>query len=63
MGHLNDARHVHVLLAGLKLLFAWGGATSRGLGWGQVEAEAWMDGELLKKPNVEEVKALCQSLS
>lgn len=35
-GFLADERHAHLLVAGLKMLFAWGGGSSRGLGWGSV---------------------------
>lgn len=59
-GSLNHPAHAHVLLAGLKLLFAWGGGASRGLGWGHVETTAWLDGEAFTL-NVEEVKTLCPS--
>jgi CRISPR/Cas system CSM-associated protein Csm3 (group 7 of RAMP superfamily) len=60
--HDGDAgvRHVHLLLAGLKLLFTWGGGSSRGLGWGSADARAWLGGEALTL-DVEEVKALCRS--
>jgi hypothetical protein len=59
-GIIHNSAHANVLLAGLKLLFAWGGGASRGLGWGNVEATAWLDGEAFTL-NVEEVKALCPS--
>lgn len=46
LGFVRDERHAHLLLAGLKLLFAWGGGASRGLGWGSVEElAATLDGE------------------
>jgi CRISPR/Cas system CSM-associated protein Csm3 (group 7 of RAMP superfamily) len=60
-GYVRQPGHLHLLLAGLKMLFAWGGATSRGLGWGQVDPIACLDGEVFKEPNIEEVKRLCQS--
>jgi CRISPR/Cas system CSM-associated protein Csm3 (group 7 of RAMP superfamily) len=58
-GQVSDAAHLHLLLAGLQLLFAWGGGASRGLGWGEVTAEAWLDGAKVEF-NKEEVKQLCQ---
>lgn len=60
-GYINKPAHAHLLLAGLKLLFAWGGATSRGLGWGEVEAQAWLNEQEAIKLDGEEVRALCQS--
>jgi len=60
-GHVRDVRHAHLLLASLKLLFSWGGGSSRGLGWGGAEVRgAWLEGEAVTL-NVEEVKALCPS--
>lgn len=68
-GHVDGMRggggdagvsHVQLLLAGLKLLFTWGGGSSRGLGWGVSDAHAWADGEAVAL-DVEEVKALCRS--
>jgi len=67
-GRISDERHVHLLFAGLRMLFAWGGGTSHGLGWGKVEATAHLgevevskfDKEALLRL-CEEVKALCQS--
>ncbi|MDQ3918621.1 MAG: RAMP superfamily CRISPR-associated protein [Acidobacteriota bacterium] len=65
-GHVGDERHAHLLLAGLKLLFSWGGGAGRGLGWGEVaglqggEVYALVDGRETTI-NVEEVKALCAS--
>lgn len=56
----EGVRHVHLLLAGMRLLFAWGGGASRGLGWGETEARAFVDGSDISL-NVEEVKALCRS--
>lgn len=58
-GYLSEAAHAHLLLAGLRLLFSWGGGASRGLGWGELKAEAMLDGNPFEL-NVEEVKALCQ---
>ena len=60
-GYLGDPRYLHLLLCGLKALFAWGGGTSRGLGWGKVDCEAWLDGEVIGKVSKEEVLQLCQS--
>ena len=57
-GHLSDKAHAHLLLAGLRLLFAWGGGASRGLGWGELKAEVRLDGSPIVF-NVEEVKSLC----
>ena len=57
-GFVTNERQVHLLLAGLQLLFTWGGGTSRGLGWGNVETRAWVGGASVSL-NVEEVKALC----
>ncbi|MCA1594619.1 MAG: RAMP superfamily CRISPR-associated protein [Acidobacteria bacterium] len=59
-GYVSEAAHAHLLLAGLKLLFAWGGGSSRGLGWGSLSAEATLGGEAVQF-NAEEVRALCQS--
>lgn len=67
-GHVGDGRHAHLLLAGLRLLFSWGGGAARGLGWGKVvaaglpeqEVYALLDGEQVNL-NVEEVRALCKS--
>jgi CRISPR/Cas system CSM-associated protein Csm3 (group 7 of RAMP superfamily) len=59
-GYLREERHLHVLLAGLKLLFAWGGGASRGLGWGAIETTAWLDGGEIKFA-AKEVEQLCQS--
>jgi CRISPR/Cas system CSM-associated protein Csm3 (group 7 of RAMP superfamily) len=60
MGYVSEAAHAHLLLAGLRLLFAWGGGSSRGLGWGSLTAEATLDGETIQL-KAEEVKALCPS--
>ncbi|MCS6862326.1 MAG: RAMP superfamily CRISPR-associated protein [Abditibacteriales bacterium] len=60
-GQVRDERYVHVLLGGLKMLFAWGGGTSRGLGWGAVKAVAQVDGKTVEKFSREEVEQLCQS--
>jgi hypothetical protein len=59
-GHISNSAQLHLLLAGLKMLFAWGGGASRGLGWGSLEANAWLNDELLPL-NINEVKALCRS--
>lgn len=59
-GHLSADSHAHLLLAGLRLLFAWGGGASRGLGWGRLEEEARLDGAPIKL-DVKGVKALCPS--
>ena len=73
-GHLSHERHLHLLLAGLKMLFVWGGGASRGLGWTiqdwmgkatkdeekKVEStRAWIDGVEVKL-DMTEVRALCQ---
>jgi len=59
-GYIRDSAHVHVLLAGLKMLFTWGGGTSRGLGWGAVDANARVDGQSVLL-NIEEIRSLCHS--
>lgn len=59
-GHVRDPEHFHLILAGLKMPFAWGGGASRGLGWGKLEAKARLGGEE-KKLDIEEVRRLCQS--
>jgi CRISPR/Cas system CSM-associated protein Csm3 (group 7 of RAMP superfamily) len=59
-GFVSEAAHVHLLLAGFQLLFAWGGGSTRGLGWGEVAAQAWLDDRELAL-NAEEVKRLCRS--
>ena len=61
-GHVETEAHVHLLLAGLRMLFAWGGGASRGLGWGVLTANAWLGGRDVQL-NVGEVKALCPSSS
>lgn len=58
-GQVEDKKHLHVLLGGLKLLFAWGGGASRGLGWADAQAQAWLD-EVETTFAAEEVKALCK---
>jgi CRISPR/Cas system CSM-associated protein Csm3 (group 7 of RAMP superfamily) len=60
-GQVGQPSHIHIVLAGLQLLFAWGGGTSRGLGWGDVKWEAWLDGQLINKIDSEEVKQICLS--
>jgi CRISPR/Cas system CSM-associated protein Csm3 (group 7 of RAMP superfamily) len=60
-GHVGHARHVHLLLAGLNLLFSWGGGSSRGLGWARASVRNASVDEKPVTLNVEEVKALCQS--
>jgi len=60
-GYVHDPRHLHLLLCGLNALFTWGGGTSRGLGWGKADCEAWLDGEAIGKVSKEEVLQLCRS--
>ena len=60
-GHVGQERHAHLLLAGLRLLFSWGGGAARGLGWGEAaDVHARVGGEIVTL-NIEEVKALCTS--
>ena len=59
-GYVEDGGHLQLLLAGLRMLFAWGGGASRGLGWGELTARAWLDGQEVQL-DIEEVKALCPS--
>jgi hypothetical protein len=59
-GHIPGRAHAHLLLAGLNFLFAWGGATSRGLGWGEVVAQAWLNEKESIVLDVEEVRSLCR---
>lgn len=59
-GRVEDERHVHLLLAGLKMLFVWGGGTSRGLGWGKAKAQARIGDKTIGKFDKEEVRQLCQ---
>jgi CRISPR/Cas system CSM-associated protein Csm3 (group 7 of RAMP superfamily) len=59
-GWVSSSAHVHVLLAGLRMLFTWGGGTSRGLGWGVADANARLDGDPVLL-NVEEIRSLCRS--
>jgi CRISPR/Cas system CSM-associated protein Csm3 (group 7 of RAMP superfamily) len=58
-GTLDSAAQVKLLLAGLRLILAWGGMKSRGLGWiTQVEAMATWDGSPVQATNWQEVKQL-----
>ena len=59
-GYVTDRRHLHLLLVGLKALFSWGGAASRGMGWGSAEFAARLDGELVVI-NKQEVAQLWRS--
>jgi CRISPR/Cas system CSM-associated protein Csm3 (group 7 of RAMP superfamily) len=59
-GIVSDDAHAHVLLAGLKILFAWGGGASRGLGWAKIEAKAWFGDQRIEF-QAEEIKQLCRS--
>ncbi len=59
-GHIDNPNHLHILLAGLKMLFSWGGGTSRGLGWGTAQTSGILDGKTIEF-KAKEVKALCQS--
>jgi CRISPR/Cas system CSM-associated protein Csm3 (group 7 of RAMP superfamily) len=59
-GRLDSSAQASVLLAGLKLITAWGGMKSRGVGWmARLEARITFDGKILKDTNFEEVRALC----
>lgn len=60
-GYVNDPRHLHLLLVGLKALFAWGGGASRGMGWGKAEWKAWLDDEVVSKISKKAVEELCPS--
>jgi CRISPR/Cas system CSM-associated protein Csm3 (group 7 of RAMP superfamily) len=64
-GHLSGKPHLLVLLAGLKLLYSWGGSTTRGLGWSDdrngLDYLASIEGVPVTKIDVEEVRALCRS--
>jgi len=62
-GDLDDRSHLHLLLAGFKLIFTWGGGSSRGLGWGEVTWQVRLGDESLGKIEVskEEVEKLCPS--
>jgi CRISPR/Cas system CSM-associated protein Csm3 (group 7 of RAMP superfamily) len=54
-GKLDSVAQVRLLLAGLKLLPAWGGMKSRGLGWASVEATATWEGTPLAPADWQEV--------
>lgn len=46
IGYAASRAGVQLLLAGWKLMYAWGGGNSRGLGWGQAEPEVfWGEAE------------------
>jgi CRISPR/Cas system CSM-associated protein Csm3 (group 7 of RAMP superfamily) len=59
-GYLQTPAHLHVILAALKMLYAWGGGSSRGLGWGTLDAKTWLNGAEMQL-DMEEVKGICQS--
>jgi CRISPR/Cas system CSM-associated protein Csm3 (group 7 of RAMP superfamily) len=52
----DETKYLHLLLAGLKMLFAWGGSSSRGLGWASGETRAWLD-DVETPLDLKEVKA------
>jgi CRISPR/Cas system CSM-associated protein Csm3 (group 7 of RAMP superfamily) len=60
VGHVDDMRHVQLILAGLKIVGAWGGGASRGLGWASAEARAWL-GDVETPFDVETLRSLCQA--
>jgi CRISPR/Cas system CSM-associated protein Csm3 (group 7 of RAMP superfamily) len=60
-GHLAEPSQLHLLLAGMRFLFAWGGGTSRGMGWGKASCLAWLDDQLIDKVSQAEVRKLCLS--
>lgn len=58
-GRLDSEAQVKLLLAGLRLILAWGGMKSRGLGWvTRVEASATFNGSLVQMTDWQEVKRL-----
>ncbi|GAB4193368.1 MAG: hypothetical protein OHK0022_08160 [Roseiflexaceae bacterium] len=44
VGTLDDLGHAALLWAALRLIHSWGGAKTRGLGWGQVDLKLRWDG-------------------
>jgi CRISPR/Cas system CSM-associated protein Csm3 (group 7 of RAMP superfamily) len=59
-GNLQSPAHLHIILAALKMLYTWGGGSSRGLGWGALDAKSWLNDTEIQL-NMEEVKGICQS--
>lgn len=58
-GTLDSEAQVKLLLAGLRLILAWGGMKSRGLGWvTRVETSATFNGSPVQMTNWQEVKRL-----
>lgn len=44
-GRVESLDHVALLWAAARLSTRWGGARSRGLGWAEVTAQVWVDGQ------------------
>jgi CRISPR/Cas system CSM-associated protein Csm3 (group 7 of RAMP superfamily) len=57
-GHVKEPAHAHLLLAAARMLFTWGGGSSRGLGWGRLDTVLWLGGT--ETPlDTEKVRSLC----
>lgn len=62
LGRLDNEAQVKLLLAGLRLISAWGGMKSRGLGWSSLKdlrVSAKFDDKRVEPGNWKELKTLC----